>query len=244
MDTPKKIYRQHELPIADYLETFREGLLNDFMAGYNTIEEISHTDFLNATLDNGREDIPKEMLEYMIRTEKQSNPQAWLATCFKYHNPERDHLMIKEDQEYKDRYPTAYKMLAELNDDCPIMNYSVIAPQSKINRHNGIENISGKYIRIHIPLIIPKGEVFLEVAGEKVYWREGIFGFNNQWIHSAHNRTDEWRLIFLVDVDRERAGLTPGIPYRENLYKVTEDFEEPDPGLTHSWSDFAYKEKY
>ena len=102
--------------------------------------------------------------------------------------------------------------MQEYGDDCPILNYSILAPRSAILRHTGPENRSGRFIRIHIPLIVPEGDVFLEVDGEEVTWKD-LFGFNNQYAHSAYNLTDEWRLIFLIDIDRQRAGLPPGEPY-------------------------------
>jgi aspartyl/asparaginyl beta-hydroxylase (cupin superfamily) len=100
----------------------------------------------------------------------------------------------------------------EYGDDCPIANYSILAPNSVINRHTGIENRSGEFIRIHIPLIVPQGEIFFEVYGEEVRW-DDIFAFNNQFVHSAHNYTDQYRLCFLIDIRRTRAGLPPGVPY-------------------------------
>jgi hypothetical protein len=50
------------------------------------------------------------------------------------------------------------------------------------------------------------------VNGEFVTW-DDIFCFDNQYVHSAYNYSDEWRLIFLIDFTRESIGIPPGLPY-------------------------------
>ena len=90
-------------------------------------------------------------------------------------------------------------------------------------RHTGPENRNGKYVRIHIPLIIPEGDIFLEVNGEEVDWGD-IFAFNNQLAHSSHNYSSEYRLIFLIDLEREFLGMPPGSVYDARLEKYAKPF--------------------
>ena len=44
--------------------------------------------------------------------------------------------------------------------------------------------------------------MFLEASGEEVTW-DDLWGFNNQHAHSAYNYSDEWRVIFMIDLDME-----------------------------------------
>jgi aspartyl/asparaginyl beta-hydroxylase (cupin superfamily) len=94
-----------------------------------------------------------------------------------------------------------------------------MAPNTVLNRHTGPENRTGRFIRIHIPLIVPEGDVFLEVNGEEVKW-DDLFGFNNQFVHSAYNNTDQYRLVFLLDLDREFIGMSPGEPWDERFEEL------------------------
>ena len=100
-----------------------------------------------------------------------------------------------------------------------------MAPNTVLHRHTGPENRTGEYIRIHIPLIIPEGDLFFEVNGEEIDWSD-IFAFNNQLAHSAHNLSNEHRMIFLIDIRRSRVGLPPGEPFNpdRHLYSMTQPF--------------------
>jgi aspartyl/asparaginyl beta-hydroxylase (cupin superfamily) len=115
-------------------------------------------------------------------------------------------------EEEMEKYPTARKLIQEYGDNCPIASYSVLAPNTILQRHTGVENRSGEFIRIHIPLIIPEGDVFFEANGEEIDWSD-LWAFHNQFAHSAHNNTNEWRLVFLLDIRRTFIGLEPGMPY-------------------------------
>ena len=57
---------------------------------------------------------------------------------------------------------------------------------------------------------------FLKLTGKKIDWSD-IFAFNNQLPHSAHNLTDEFRLVFFFDIRRTRIGLEPGDPYDPSI---------------------------
>jgi hypothetical protein len=123
----------------------------------------------------------------------------------------------------KKHYPTAYKHIIEKFSDCTMAGYGVLFPHSVISRHTGVENRTGTYIRIHIPLIIPEGDVGFEVAGEEVNWSD-LFAFNNQRVHSAWNNTDHPRLCFIVDLLRSTCDLPNGIPWTQDLDADTAPF--------------------
>lgn len=213
----KTIWHRDEIPIGDYLMSFQEDLRKEFMEGFDSLEqaaiELGHT-----TLDRPDHNVGRNTYNNLVQAKTdrwRPATESWKNVAFKYtlkdakNNIER---RTEEDDPIVQRCPTAFKLMQEYGEDCPILNYSIIAPKSAILRHTGPENRSGRFIRIHIPLIVPEGDVFLEVDGEEVTWKD-LFGFNNQYAHSAYNLTDEWRLIFLIDIDRERAGLPPGEPH-------------------------------
>jgi aspartyl/asparaginyl beta-hydroxylase (cupin superfamily) len=136
---------------------------------------------------------------------------------------ERKVVNIRISEQDAAQYPTAYRLLMEYDDICPMMSLNVLAPHTILHRHYGPENVDGRYIRIHIPLIIPKGDIFLEVHGQEVTWRD-LFGFDNTVVHSAHNYSDHYRLVVLIDLDREAIGMEPGLPYDPEIEKHAPPF--------------------
>ncbi len=217
MFTRKTIWHRNEIPIGDYLMSFQDKLREEFMEGFSSLEQAAMT-LGHTTLDRPEHNVGKSTYDNLVqeKTDRwRPNVDGWKNVPFKYtlkdakNNIERG---VNDSDSIVQKCPTAFSLMQEYGDDCPILNYSILAPKSAILRHTGPENRSGRFIRIHIPLIVPEGDVFLEVNGEEVTWKD-LFGFNNQYAHSAYNLTDEWRLIFLIDIDRERAGLQPGEPY-------------------------------
>jgi hypothetical protein len=209
---PKAFWRRHELPVAEFLMKHQQALLDDFMSGYTTLEEAAKAQCGN-TMDRTHLGIPISETEQYIKTDNKPNVNSWKALNFRYERRD-ERAVFKQAMDFKDmgKYPTMRKLLMKWDKICPIANYSVLAPHSVIERHTGPENRDGKTIRIHIPLIIPEGDVFFEAAGEVIDWSD-IWAFHNQFAHSAHNYTDEWRLCCLIDLDREAIGMEPGIPH-------------------------------
>jgi hypothetical protein len=230
---PQGIYHRGEIPVADYFMSLREPLIKEFMRGFNTLEKAIKTRGTN-NLDRQHMGVAIDRLYNVIRTldpesqEYKNNFDAWKSIGFRYecHDPETIpdiNWTMEENHIYAKLYPTAYGLVKKYGKYCPIANYSVMAPNSVLVRHTGPENRHGKYVRIHIPLIIPEGDIFLEVNGEEVNWSD-IFAFNNQLAHSSHNYSSEYRLIFLIDLDREFLGMPPGSVYDERLEKYAKPF--------------------
>ena len=229
---PQYIFKKSDIAIGDYLMSLRKNLIDDFLTGYNSLEEAIYTvgrnvmqkkeDRLIYGLDSPDNDGSRfpDPVEEIVRTENQvgesiKNPNGWKNVELRYHDPYRD-LYWDIDPEYaKQKYPTAYNLVQEFGDDCPICSYSYLAPNTSIYRHTGPENRDGKYVRIHIPLMVPPGDLFLEVNGDEVTWGD-LFAFDNQFAHSAHNLSNEHRLILLIDVSRERLGLPSGEKWNRN----------------------------
>lgn len=216
----KKIWRGQEIPIADHLMSFQNALREEFLAGASSVEHAC----LRYSTDNldlrqfgvGLEETIKGIESKDPTTgEFKRNIGGWKGIQFKYGRHD-DLIDFEFDRTENDRiarrFPTAYNLVKSYGEHCPIASYSILAPQTTLHRHSGPENREGKYIRIHIPLIIPEGDIFLEASGEEVTW-DNIWGFNNQHSHSAYNFSDEWRVIFLIDIEMEHIGMKKVPPH-------------------------------
>jgi hypothetical protein len=228
---PKAIYKRPEIQqIGDYLMSFQQKLIDEFMEGHKSVKLACLTTGRMA-LDKRQHGISLEESSKILKTKDdtgtlKTNPVAWKNVLFRYekHFEGQDiSYTVSEDHEYAKKYPTAYKLVTEFGEKCPIANYSSMAPNTVLQRHTGPENRDGQYLRIHIPLIIPEGDIFLEVNGEVVDWSD-IFGFNNQLAHSSWNMSPYYRVIFLIDLDREFIGLPKGAPYNKRLETFAKPF--------------------
>lgn len=240
---PQPIYRRHEFAeAAEYLMSFKDSLVEEFLQGKSLAEVINskgrnvmqkHSD-RSSYIPSPDDTSPRfhDATTEILRTPNdehgisKANPEGWKNIEFKYHDPYSNiHWDIDPDYAMRN-FPTAYKLVQSYGDDCPIASYSYMAPGTILHRHTGPENRDGDFIRVHIPLIIPPGDVFFEVDGEEIDWSD-IFAFDNQLVHSAHNLTNEHRLIFLIDIRRSRIGLPQGQLWNKDrqLYSLLKPFE-------------------
>ena len=217
----------------DYLMGFKDQLIEDFFAEYDSIEDCLNKGTTSAmgaiykNLNRSKEGQgTKDGLKGVSKNGKW-DLDAWRVLVVKYHNPNiagpgsdpkyQNELLDRKrrmDGYNVDRFKTMKGIGERYGDICPILEYSILPANSIIERHIGIENKDGKHIRIHIPLIIPKGDIFFEANCEEVDW-ENPWGFNNQYMHSAHNNTDEHRLIMLIDLERAYCGIPPAPKFRD-----------------------------
>jgi hypothetical protein len=207
----KNIFYRQELPVADQLMSYRDALLSEFLA--------YHTDFFDGDFSKGS---PVES-KYGV-TDYITNTNDWRATNIKYSRDDKIHYISDDEAEF---FPTAMRIVNYLGDDCPVCTYSVMEPQTIIKRHvgpdhyfqDGANNRQVEFLRIHMPLIIPDGDVYFEVAGEEVRWTD-IFAFDNQRLHSAYNLTDQRRLVFIIDIRRSRIGMPAGEYYTKEQQEI------------------------
>jgi hypothetical protein len=207
------IYSKKELgDVAEYLMSFQKSLTDEFMEGYSSLKEAIKTNGI-PNLANRTYDASSSIVTANSEGEYVSNVESWSSVAFKCERHSYGVMDISfnlsEDHPRAKKYPTAYRLIQEFGDNCSLANYSCMAPNSIIKRHTDPENINGKNVRIHIPLIIPEGDIFLEVNGQEVNWSD-CFGFSNQLMHSAFNLTDEYRLVFFLDLTREYVGIDLG----------------------------------
>jgi len=194
----KNIYRGREIKFYDELMAMREGLIEEFNREHPAFE---------GTIDWGGDHY---------------TPGGWKLAPIKYeHQSDRDGKEFRTDaataalETARIKYPFTYEhILKRFGDSCIVCGFAVLTPGTVIKRHTGDENRQAKNIRIHIPLIIPDGDIGAEVYGEEVDWSD-LFGFDNQKVHSVWNFTKEPRLIFLLDLLRETCDLPQGEPWTQ-----------------------------
>jgi len=221
----QKIFKRGEYPkldnIFDELSAQKDNLINDLVGHLD--EKWSMDKKLQWVLDNKA--VPVMSRDSMghasgSKDKKPAKLDAWQNVYLKYQPPSTIYRDT-EGEKARPQYPTANKILKQYEEVVPIANYSILVKDSVIHRHTGPENRRGHHLRVHIPLHIPKGDIFLEVNGTEVDWSD-CFGFNNQYTHSAHNYSFEHRLILLIDFDRRYLDIPPGLAY-DKMEQITGD---------------------
>ncbi len=86
--------------------------------------------------------------------------------------------------------------LCRIPGHAPEICFSLLAPDSHILPHHGVSNIR---VVVHLPLVVPEG-CALKVAGEEHAWQPGCcMVFDDTFEHEAWNRSNQPRLILLMD---------------------------------------------
>ena len=87
--------------------------------------------------------------------------------------------------------------LTRIAGHAPEVLFSVLAPHTHIKPHHGVTNTR---VVTHLPLVIPKGDCKLVVGGLEHAWEEGrCVTFDDTFLHEAWNRSDETRVVLIVD---------------------------------------------
>lgn len=120
--------------------------------------------------------------------------RAWDAYFFHRHGvPFASHLASCPDT----ARALAQVPLAKIADHAPEVLYSILAPNTHIKPHHGVTNTR---VVTHLPLIIPQGDCKLVVGGEEHAWREDqCVTFDDTFLHEAWNRTDQSRIVLILD---------------------------------------------
>ena len=201
-------YKRNELACSDFLLSLQRGLRDDYFAHQESLEFPKHKEFITKYSDC-RPDIPLESLQNLFLTKQNDHwvhkHDAMNGVGIKY-DIQPVPGAWKPPANLREFYPTAMKLLDRFGDLCPNATYSTLPANTIFGTHYDEEMAGLPFIRIHIPLIVPPGEIYLQVGEEKIYWND-IFAFNNQVPHSAHNLTDVGRLVFLLDLHYSVAGI-------------------------------------
>lgn len=95
------------------------------------------------------------------------------------------------------RCPATRDLIAEHMPTHGAAGFSLLKPQKRIRPHRGYQ---GKFLRCHLPLVVPPGDCALRVLGDVRRWEEGkCFVFDDRVEHEAWNLTDAPRIVLLID---------------------------------------------
>jgi hypothetical protein len=189
----KTIWYHNEIKIANELQLLATNLTQEFLN--------VNPDYFTLYSKGVNYSIPNE--EVYV-----ADANIWKTESLRYVNTDKKiETNFFEQEQIIKNYPTAVTLTKKYIQHCGCSGYSSIEPNSKINAHTDIENTDQKFVRIHIPLFIPQGETYFDVCGTRVYW-SNIFAFDNSKTHSAHNNTNQRRLIYIIDISREFLNIT------------------------------------
>ena len=192
------IWLKDEISIADELLSLAPNLTKEFL-NY-------HADF-DGEFSKGvsyENDYIKDPL---------NKKAAWKVDALRYAYPNQNiDLRLFEEVHMQEKFPTAAALTKKYSDHCLISSYSVLESQSSIGRHSDMENRERIYVRIHIPLIVPDGDIFLEVDNVEVDWTD-LFAFDSELLHGAYNFSDRRRLVYILDISRKFLGIPPAEPW-------------------------------
>ena len=80
--------------------------------------------------------------------------------------------------------------------------FSILGPNYHIPHHRGVTK---GLIRCHLGLIVPdqRDQCIMRVGDQICQWEEGrCFVFDDTYDHEVWNKTDQERVVLLIDVDR------------------------------------------
>lgn len=87
--------------------------------------------------------------------------------------------------------------LCHINRQAPEVCFSLLRPQSTIVAHYGVTNTR---LVMHLPLIVPPDCALNVLGAAEHHWKPGeLMMFDDTYQHEAWNRSDEPRLIVLMD---------------------------------------------
>lgn len=110
-------------------------------------------------------------------------------------------IMGAWDNEAKVRYPNFNKFVEELGDICRSAGYSILEPEGNVVTHTDTEEDHENYVIVHVPLIVPDGDVGFYENDEKGKWVEGeCFILDVESPHSIWNYTDKTRVVILLEL--------------------------------------------
>lgn len=121
------------------------------------------------------------------------NP-AWDALFFYRHGERYDanHALCPRTSSVIDSIP-----LCRVNQQAPEVCFSVLRPGSTIMPHHGVTN---SRLVMHLPLVVPPDCALNIVGVGEHHWREGqLMMFDDTYQHEAWNRSDQPRVILLMD---------------------------------------------
>ena len=101
--------------------------------------------------------------------------------------------------------PLIYNLIKDIP-DLVTVEFSMLEPDTHILPHRGYTDL---VLRSHLGLIVPEGDLGLRVGDETRKWAEGeMIMFNDAAEHEAWNKTNERRVVLMMDFVNPDCGMT------------------------------------
>ena len=115
-------------------------------------------------------------------------------------------------------FPTLAKTIGEVNADSNLIRnvyFGTFHPGLDIKLH---VNYNPHMNRGYLGLIVPKGDVAMQICHEKLYWNEGEFMIlDHSYPHCPHNYTDYDRTVLIVDFFKTDQPLEEVMEFEQKL---------------------------
>lgn len=110
-------------------------------------------------------------------------------------------IMGEWDEAAKLRYPNFNKFVEQLGDTCRSAGYSILEAGGNVVTHTDTEEGHENYVIVHVPLIVPLGDIGFYENDEQGKWVEGeCFILDVESPHSIWNYTEHPRLVILLEL--------------------------------------------
>ena len=101
---------------------------------------------------------------------------------------------------YCNAFPVMFKLL-QYGPEHLNTGLTITQPGCHVPNHN--HKTLGEYIFLHLPLIVPDGDVYFVVDGNKYTWTVGkLFAFDCRQDHESFNNTSAERVILITEFKR------------------------------------------
>lgn len=103
-------------------------------------------------------------------------------------------------------YPIFNKFVESFGEQCRSAGFSILEPGGEVLTHTDTEEGHERYVIVHVPLLIPEGNVGFTENAETGTWEEGnSFILDVESPHSIWNFTDSPRVVILLEILKEYA---------------------------------------
>jgi beta-hydroxylase len=110
------------------------------------------------------------------------------------------------DNSNKVKYPLFNNFIESFGEQCRSAGFSILEPGGEVLTHVDTEEDHERYVIVHIPLLIPTGDVGFKENDETGKWVEGSsFILDVESPHSIWNFTNEPRIVILLELLKEYA---------------------------------------
>ncbi len=139
-------------------------------------------------------------------------------------------IVLAEHGEISDEAKKVFPGTSRLLNHVPNLAYasfSILEPGAAFDYHMAVSRV---YLRMHVPLIIPEGDTYLQIEDVKYPWTEGkISIFDEYYPHHAWNRTDKTRAILLLDF------IKPMPLWKKKIFDLMDKGSKPSGSIPSEW---------